>query len=813
MNNQSCYHQVKGDSIKFCSTYVCDSKSLNRIDGGSRNDYYTSCNGKYDCKNTLIDEDWDCANEAGQQQYQCLDNRTKLKIATSKLCDKKCDCQFCDDESECNGVKYGLTCKSKRVKKGNYVPPAYVCDNEEECEDGSDEANCTNSDRSCILPPMHSRYNKERNGVRYLRDVHSCAVPYRITVCVDGLDQVNCTDPDRVAMWCLNEGYNTSISIFAVCKGYSLCDDDYNNKCLEPEGGCYVHKNMLCDGKEDCPGGADEADAFCKHKSKVRCIRRVGGSNKEFNIPLNWVFDGEVDCVDRKDEDETYWKKCGSWPSVRYFEKGRECKDQLKCPGEGKFVDFKQLCDRVESCGRESDICSVSRNIPKTWNKLTKHSSNDIGRTMSYCINGLEDLRTLSGNCRTVLVSNNNTEKVSLIEASTAIMVPTSKPDCRFVYGEMLIYLACTDSCLQLTPCPLRKIPHDTCVNKIKARVFAVTVNNELTVVLKRGQETYKTEGSREKNKYHNELFPCDNKKCVLYSEVCNLADDCGDGSDEINCTNHFFCPGSKECIPLSSKCDGQVDCRDYSDECNRDCDISERFILQNLVLRWLSWIIGSLAILFNAFNIFTSGHEMRGTKTFQGFMNKSFIILISLGDFLMGIYLTLIAYADMQKGSDYCMNKHAWLSSLTCSLLGILSTIATQLSLFSMTGLSLFRIVTIEKIIPRSISSRSILDVIMTITGIFALSATVACVPLIATLEDFFVNGLYYHGNPLFTGSVSKSKHYQIFESYFGHFKDVKVSWSAIRLVVKSMFTNEYGGKLLYPLGQKKQTNYYDVS
>ena len=728
-----------------------------------------------------------------------------MKIATSKLCDKKCDCQFCDDESDCNGVKYGLTCESNRVKKGNYVPPAYVCDDEEECEDGSDEANCTSSNRACILPPSHSRYNKERNGVRYLRDEHSCAVPYRITVCVDGLDQINCTDPDRVAMWCLKEGYNTTISIYAICKGYSLCDDDYNNKCLEPEGGCYIHKNSLCDEKEDCPGGADEAKALCKHKSGVRCVRRVDGSNKEFYLPLNWVFDGEVDCIDQKDENETYWKKCGSGLSVRYLEKGKECEDQLKCPGEGKFVDFGQLCDRIESCGRESDICSVSRNVPKTWNKLTKHSSNKIGKTMSYCINGLEDLRTLSGNCQTVLVSNKNTTKVSLMETATEFMVPISKPDCRFVYGEIFVYLSCTDSCLHSTPCPLKKIPHDTCVNKITSRVFAVTVTNELTVVLKRGQETFSTEGSREKNKYHNELYPCDNKKCVLYSEVCNLADDCGDGSDETNCTNHFFCNESKEYIPLSSKCDGQVDCRDYSDECNSDCDISERFILQNLALRWLSWIIGSLAILCNAFNIFTSSNELMMTKTFEGLMNKSFIILISLGDLLMGIYLSVIAFADLHKGSEYCMNKHAWLSSLQCSLLGILSTLATQLSLFSMTGLSLFRISTIENIIPRSISTRSILDVVMTITGILALSAAVACVPLIAALEDFFVNGLYYHENPLFTGSVSKSKHYQIFRSYFGHFKDVDVSWSTIRLVVKSMFTNEYGGKLLYPLGQKK--------
>ena len=649
---------------------MCDNSGL--IDGGKRNEYYYSCNGHNDCLNTLADEKLNCESE--ENKYQCKDSKTQLELAASKKCDDKCDCQFCDDESDCNGVKYGLMCENR---KGSYLHPSFICDDVDECEEGVDEQNCSNSDRTCKVEEGYLGYNATRNGTRYLREESICTTPYRVLLCADGFDQVNCTDPERVAMWCLKEGYNTTISIFAVCKGYSLCDDDYNNKCLEPEGGCYVHKNKLCDGKKDCPGGADESENFCGQMSKVKCIRRAQGNKYQYYIPLNWVFDGEVDCINGEDENEIYWEKCGSGASVRYLEKGSKCKDQLKCPEEGKFVDFTELCDRIESCGRESDICSMSRNIPKTEDKLKAYSLNGFGKTVSYCMNGLEELRTLSGICQTVLISNRLTAPISLIETTTDVMLPTSKLDCRFVYGEMLVYLACTDSCLHPTPCPLRKILHDTCVNKIKARVFAVTVTNELTVVLRNNHATHGV--AKENLKYHNELYPCHNKNCVMYDKVCNLADDCGDGSDERNCTNHFFCHESKEYIPLSSKCDGQVDCRDYSDECNSDCDISERFILQNLVLRWLSWIIGSLAILFNAFNIFTSGHEMRGTKTFEGLMNKSFIILISFGDCLMGIYLTLIAFADMQKGSDYCMNKHAWLSSLHCSLLGILSTIQGQ--------------------------------------------------------------------------------------------------------------------------------------
>ena len=356
------------------------------------------------------------------------------------------------------------------------------------------------------------------------------------------------------------------------------------------------------------------------------------------------------------------------------------------------------------------------------------------------------------------------------------------------------MYHACTDSCLPATACPLKKIPHDTCVNKVDKRVFAITVSDELTVVLKRSQVS--EDGSGREVEYHNELFPCDNKNCVMYSEVCNLVDNCGDGSDEVNCTNHFHCPGYDEYIPLTSKCDGHVDCRDYHDECNSDCDSSDKFILRNTFLRSLSWSVGSLATLFNGFNIVTSAYEIRQVKTFSGLMNKCFILLISFGDFLMGAYLVLIAYADLHFGNSYCQERYIWLSSTKCSLLGILSTIATQLSLFSMTALSIFRIRTVSMMIQRSISARSIMDMILIVLTILALSAAVACVPVISVLEDFFVNGLYYHQNPLFTGSVTKTNHGEIFKGYFGYFKNSGLSWATIRLFVADMFTAKYGGR-----------------
>ena len=758
---------------------------------------YFDCNGREDCENTVTDEQQDC--RADEELYQCKDRFTGQSIPTSKLCDYNCDCWACDDESFCNGFQYGVMCE---WNGGKYVPPLRICDGIEDCYDGiSDESNCTTS-KSCTISPTHPQYQyfTNRNGKRQVRQDQICAVPLLISMCSDGLDQINCTDAERVAMSCTLAGYPNNISIFGVCQGYPLCDDDYNNKCLEPEGGCILHKTALCDGIPDCPGGADETKTSCGILSNsVNCVRRVAkkrdkGLKLTYSIPLNWVFDNEIDCLNGEDENLTYWQKCGSGMSVRYLDKGSTCSDQMKCPDDDKFIDFEELCDKVETCGKENQICRISRGTQNTWDTMVSLLEKHSIKGSPICSQGLKNLRYQIGKCHEVEMTNKKTSHVYYTKTSIDLNLPVAKKDCRFIYGENYVYHSCTDSCQPTTSCPLKTIPHDTCVNEVDKRVFAITVSNELTVVLRRSR-AYEN-GSGKVVEYHNELYPCDNKKCVLYSQVCNLVDDCGDGSDEVNCTNHFHCPGHGEYIPLTSKCDGHVDCRDFNDECNSDCDSSDKFILRNSFLRSLSWSVGSLATLFNGFNMVSSAYEIRQVKTFGGLMNKCSILLISFGDFLMGAYLVLIAYADLHFGDSYCQERYAWLSSIECSLLGILSTIGTQLSLFSMTALSIFRIRTVSMIIQRSISARSIMEMILIILTILGLSAAVACVPVMSVLEDFFVNGLYYHQNPLFTGSVTKTSHYEIFRGYYGYLKSSGMSWATIRFIVTDMFTSDYGGE-----------------
>ncbi|KAL3288606.1 hypothetical protein HHI36_003043 [Cryptolaemus montrouzieri] len=80
--------------------------------------------------------------------------------------------------------------------------------------------------------------------------------------------------------------------------------------------------------------------------------------------------------------------------------------------------------------------------------------------------------------------------------------------------------------------------------------------------------------------------FLCKNKRCTLEKTVCNGIDDCGDSTDEYNCTcpsdSHFKCKNG-ECISIDFRCDRDLDCQDASDEMeceNMSCPVDD----QNMV-------------------------------------------------------------------------------------------------------------------------------------------------------------------------------------------------------------------------------------
>ena len=93
--------------------------------------------------------------------------------------------------------------------------------------------------------------------------------------------------------------------------------------------------------------------------------------------------------------------------------------------------------------------------------------------------------------------------------------------------------------------------------------------------------------------------------------------------------------------------------------------------------------------------------------------------------------------------GKDCCRKQAEWLSGSFCSVLAVISTVGSQLSLFSMTLLSLIRmwgILITSLIVQARVNKRAIAKSIGIVIGIFTASLSVAIIPLalVPALEEF---------------------------------------------------------------------------
>ena len=147
----------------------------------------------------------------------------------------------------------------------------------------------------------------------------------------------------------------------------------------------------------------------------------------------------------------------------------------------------------------------------------------------------------------------------------------------------------------------------------------------------------------------------------------------------------------------LAQRCDNKVNCEDWSDECNDQCG---RQIINGLVLKFVAWSIGLLAVILNVPVLSESTSEVRKANGKSLILiDKILVLMIGLGDLFIGLYLLSVSVVDVIYGETFCQERVKWLTSSYCSALGVISTIGGQISLFSLTLLSLFRAIFIRTI------------------------------------------------------------------------------------------------------------------
>ena len=764
---QTCDNFEHSDT-HYCGSYLCDRFDEETTLGSYANHFKTgiSCNNISQCSDGADEQfcDWN-------DMVKCPSDEYIQYISKDKVCDGIQDCYSDNqgsEENSCNHT-YGVYCLG-----GGWISPYHVCDNLMHCNNGEDEQNCTyysNANATCNWCYGYDPYNRRDVSSRCLQPSHMCSHPSQ-SICSDHKDQLNCTDS---VYTCSLHSYPTSIRSVNLCDGHKACDNGFDEKCELSGLNCLVHKNRLCDGIKDCEKGGDETKHICNQVVNTTCLRTIN-RGLELPIPLEWLCDGVDDCVNGMDEDKKQWKVCGAGARQRCIAPGEVCNEMLKCPGsntQSTYLKNHELCDNFESCPGENELCRVSHGTRTVSNTVIEVNKK---KHLSFCLPGFNPRglhKCTKGEFKTI-------ETVRVVQPQK-LSYPAAKQSCLHVYGEQYVYNSCKNLCKEPNvPCPLRPIKYDSCPYSQRRNIYAPSDNQYLTLI------------KRDKGSFSNSIFPCDNGNCISYKQVCDLADDCGDASDEKMCINNFKCRTTGKFIHKGGLCNNIVECFDKSDEC--ECGTTKR-IINYTALKLFCWIAGGLATSINGVLLVKNGIFLQKTDSRPPFTNSFLVMLISIGDLLVGVYLLVVATADYIYSDDYCINEHKWLGSTQCSLMGIFSTIGSQISLFSMTALSLYRAHSLSRIsAPGEVSLKYKCKLISTAMLIIVVSTIVAVIPQITSFEDYFINGLYYPGNPLFVGAPDKAQHVKTIQERYGRVSTEDIPWATIRILIAEMFTRDNG-------------------
>ena len=114
--------------------------------------------------------------------------------------------------------------------------------------------------------------------------------------------------------------------------------------------------------------------------------------------------------------------------------------------------------------------------------------------------------------------------------------------------------------------------------------------------------------------------------------------------------------------------------------------------LLSDRALVVIMWLIGLSALIGN---LFVLVWRKKGPDTST--VNSMLLQNLAASDLLMGIYMLIIASADIYFGDNFPMQSESWRSGITCKMAGAFSIISSEASVFFVTLISIDRYIAIR--------------------------------------------------------------------------------------------------------------------
>ena len=191
--------------------------------------------------------------------------------------------------------------------------------------------------------------------------------------------------------------------------------------------------------------------------------------------------------------------------------------------------------------------------------------------------------------------------------------------------------------------------------------------------------------------------------------------------------------------------------------------------LLSDKALVVMMWLIGINALGGNLFVLCWSqrkpdknkpGNRKSDKNNVQSFLLNN----LALSDLLMGIYMLLIASADIYFGDNFPMQAESWRSGITCKIAGTLSILSSEASVFFITLISIDRLINIRYPFSQRKLSKTSSMVIVTLLWIISLTLGLVPSSLAGRNYKFYDNSHVCIGLPLnliemFEKSISEEK------------------------------------------------------